>query len=143
MPRTWMVGIVGAALLLLAVRPRRTSGPATSSQAGPSAQAAHYVHFSVREPHFVSRPALIQVDDPAQVPIDEHAVAFVDHLPAAGTVLIEERRRGGSNHPGSSVGAVASAVSETEQADCRHENPPPPPRSPPAPPSPAFASRPT
>jgi hypothetical protein len=54
-------------------------------------QAARYVHFKVREPRFASRPALIQVEDPAQVPVDDRTVAFVYHLPAAGTVVVEER----------------------------------------------------
>jgi hypothetical protein len=42
-------------------------------------------------PQFASRPALIQVDDPAQVPVDDRTVAFVYQLPAAGTVVVEER----------------------------------------------------
>src|SRR6266542_27528 len=110
MSRTWMVGIVGAALVLLAAcgrsAPEDQQPPAAKPGGPPSnwevplhgsrivasaKQAARHVHFSVREPHFASRPALIQVDDPAQVPVDDRTVAFVYHLPAAGTVVVEER----------------------------------------------------
>src|SRR6266487_781887 len=110
MSRTWMVGIVGAALVLLAACGRSApedQPPPAAKPGGPPSnwevplhgsrivasakQAARHVHFSVREPHFASRPALIQVDDPAQVPVDDRTVAFVYHLPAAGTVVVEER----------------------------------------------------
>jgi hypothetical protein len=105
-----MVGIVGAALVVLAAcgrgAPEDQPPPPAEPGRPPSnwevplhggrivasaTQAAHHVHFTVHMPQFASRPALIQVDDPAQVPLNERTVAFVYHLPAAGTVVVQER----------------------------------------------------
>jgi hypothetical protein len=110
MRRRWMVGNVGAALVLLAACGRSAPGdqppPSAASGRPPSnwevplhggrivasaKQAAHYVHFTVHQPRLAIRPALIQVEDPAQVPAEERTVAFVYHLPASGTILVEER----------------------------------------------------
>ncbi len=137
MSRTWMVGIVGAALVLLAACGRSApedQPPPAAKPGGPPSnwevplhgsrivasakQAARHVHFSVREPHFASRPALIQVDDPAQVPVDDRTVAFVYHLPAAGTVVVEERSahltlaelRQRADAPGVPIGAGIDSI---------------------------------
>jgi hypothetical protein len=110
MRRTWTVVIVGAAAVLLTGCGRDVPGDQPPPAAAPGGapinwevplhggrivasvkQAARHVHFTVHKPRFAIRPALIQVDDPAQVPVEERMVAFVYHFPASGTILVEER----------------------------------------------------
>jgi len=117
-----MVGIAGAALVLLAACGRGAAGdrpPPAAKRGRPlsnwevplhggrivasAMQAARYVHFLVHEPQFASRPALIQVDDPAQVPVDDRTGRV--RLPPSGRR--NGRRRGAQRAPHADRAAAA------------------------------------